>query len=166
VANQIGGQRVGKDLPVELVHASTDGDDRPIAHVQWTTASQVQMAWEHATPIMFKPPINRSGKMRVQKVSRELAHDVLASTNISIAAPVRSIDEADPRTLIIDEVDQSPELPEPARLRRAERARAAYSLRLALASAHARPANNAANAGPDNRCSPKTGEATSDVLSV
>jgi hypothetical protein len=161
-----GGQRVGNDLPVELVHVSTDGDDRPTAHMQWITASQAQMAWEHAMPIMFKPPINRSGKTRVQKVSRELAHDALASTNISIAALVRSIDEADPRTLIIDEVDQPPELPEPARRHRAERARAAYSLRLALASARGRTANNAANAGPDNRRSPKTGEATSDVLSV
>jgi Protein of unknown function (DUF3631) len=71
----------------------------------YTAATHGQTAWEHATRLVVKSPIKRCGKTRLQEVARELVHEPLPTTNISTAALARSIDEADPPTLILDEAD-------------------------------------------------------------
>lgn len=71
----------------------------------YTAATHAQSAWEHASRLVIKSPIKRCGKSRLQDVIAETAHQVLKTTNISPAALVRSIDEKDPPTLILDEAD-------------------------------------------------------------
>jgi hypothetical protein len=71
----------------------------------WIAATHAQPAWEHASRFVVKSPIKRCGKTRLQEVTRELVHRPLATTNISVAALVRSLDEDDPPTLILDEAD-------------------------------------------------------------
>jgi hypothetical protein len=75
------------------------------AYVLWIAATHAQPAWEHATRFVIKSPLKRCGKTRAQEVGRELVHQPLSTTNISVAALVRSIDEKDPPTLILDEAD-------------------------------------------------------------
>jgi hypothetical protein len=75
------------------------------AYTLWLAATHAQDAWEHATRFVFNSPIRRCGKTRAQEVGRELAHNPICTTNISVAAFVRSIDEKDPPTLFIDEAD-------------------------------------------------------------
>jgi hypothetical protein len=76
-----------------------------VAYTLWIAATHAQTKWEHATRFVFKSPIKRCGKTRAQEVGRELVHDPLSSTNISVAALVHSISEDDPPTLVIDEAD-------------------------------------------------------------
>jgi Protein of unknown function (DUF3631) len=76
-----------------------------VAFTLWIAATHAQTKWEHATRFVFKSPIKRCGKTRAQEVGRELVHDPLSSTNISVAALVHSISEDDPPTLVIDEAD-------------------------------------------------------------
>jgi Protein of unknown function (DUF3631) len=76
-----------------------------VANTLWVAATHAQKEWEHATRLVIKSPIKRCGKTRVQEIDRELVHDPLSSTNISVAALVHSISEADPPTLVIDEAD-------------------------------------------------------------
>jgi hypothetical protein len=76
-----------------------------VAFTLWIAATHAQTKWEHATRFVFKSPIKRCGKTRAQEVGRELVHDPLSSTNISVAALVHSISEEDPPTLVIDEAD-------------------------------------------------------------
>jgi hypothetical protein len=71
----------------------------------YTAATHAQTAWEHATRLVVKSPIKRCGKTRLQEVMKRLAHQVLSTANISAAALVRSINETDPPTLILDEAD-------------------------------------------------------------
>lgn len=71
----------------------------------YIAATHCQTAWEHATRLVIKSPIKRCGKTRLQEVARELVHNALPTTNISPAALVRSINERDPPTLILDEAD-------------------------------------------------------------
>jgi hypothetical protein len=75
------------------------------AYVLWIAATHAQTSWEHATRFVLKSPIKRCGKTRAQEVGRELVHNPIATTNISVAALVRSIDEKDPPTLFLDEAD-------------------------------------------------------------
>ncbi|HEY5360302.1 MAG TPA: DUF3631 domain-containing protein [Streptosporangiaceae bacterium] len=71
----------------------------------YTAATHAQQAWEHASRLVIKSPIKRCGKTRLQEVARELVRNPLPTTNISPAALVRSINEDDPPTLILDEAD-------------------------------------------------------------
>jgi hypothetical protein len=76
-----------------------------VAFTLWIAATHAQRAWEHATRFVVKSPIKRCGKTRAQECARELVHQPLSTTNISVAALVRSIDEDDPPTLVLDEAD-------------------------------------------------------------
>jgi hypothetical protein len=80
-------------------------EEAAVAYTLWITATHAQPSWEHATRFVFKSPIKRCGKTRVQEIGRELIHRPLSTTNISVAALVRAIDEDDPPTLVLDEAD-------------------------------------------------------------
>ncbi|MEZ4501037.1 MAG: DUF3631 domain-containing protein [Dehalococcoidia bacterium] len=71
----------------------------------WIVATHAQPAWEHASRLVIKSPLKRCGKTRCLEIVSELANNVLRTTNISTAALVRSLDESDPRTLVLDEGD-------------------------------------------------------------
>lgn len=75
------------------------------AVVLWIAATHAQMSLEHAARLVLKSPIKRCGKTRALEVISETVHAPLRTTNISTAALVRSIKEADPPTLILDEAD-------------------------------------------------------------
>jgi hypothetical protein len=76
-----------------------------VAVTLWIAATHAQDAWEHATRLVIKSPVKRCGKSRLLDLLAALCHNVLISVNISPAALVRSITEADPPTLLVDEAD-------------------------------------------------------------
>jgi hypothetical protein len=98
----------------------------------FTAATHGQPAWEHATRFIYKSPLRRCGKTRAQEVQAELCHRPLRTTNISVAALVRSIDDKDPPTLILDEGDSI------FAKHRGERSESAEDLRGILNSGHSR----------------------------
>ena len=75
------------------------------ANVLWTAATHAQSAWEHASRLVLKSPLRQCGKTRDLEIIAETAHRPLRTANISSAALVRSIDEADPPTILLDEAD-------------------------------------------------------------
>lgn len=108
---------------------SPEAADAVALHI---AATHGQAAWEHATRLVIKSPVRRCGKTRLLEVAVELAHQVLATTNISVAALVRSIGEVDPPTIVLDEADAT------FATRRGERSESAEDLRGILNSGHAR----------------------------
>ncbi len=98
----------------------------------WTAATHAQPAWEHATRLVISSPLKQCGKTRLQEVIAGTAHNVLRTINISPAALVRSIDEKDPPTLVLDEADSV------FATRRGERSEGAEDLRGILNSGHSR----------------------------
>jgi hypothetical protein len=98
----------------------------------WTAATHAQPAWEHATRLVVKSPLKRCGKTRLQEVVSELCYHPLRTTNISVAALVRSIPEDNPPTLILDEADSV------FSTRKGERSESAEDLRGILNSGHSR----------------------------
>jgi hypothetical protein len=71
----------------------------------WIAATHKQDAWDHAARLIIKSPLKRCGKTLLLEVVSETVHKPLRTVNISTAALVRSIDEADPPTLVLDEAD-------------------------------------------------------------
>lgn len=71
----------------------------------YTAATHAQLAWEHATRLVIKSPVKRCGKTRTLEILRELSHRAIVTANASTAALVRSINEEDPPTLVLDEAD-------------------------------------------------------------
>lgn len=102
------------------------------AVVLWIAATHAQPAWEHASRLVPKSPLRRCGKTRLLEVLGELVHKAMPTTNISVAALVRSIDESDPPTLILDEADAI------FAKRRGERSEGAEDLRGILNAGHSR----------------------------
>lgn len=98
----------------------------------WVAATHAQPAWEHATRLVIKSPLKRCGKTRLQEIISETCHKPLRTTNISVAALVRSISVDDPPTLILDEADAV------FATRRGERSESAEDLRGILNSGHSR----------------------------
>lgn len=94
--------KVRESLTAYVIFPSDEAAD---AVTLWTVATHAQPAWEHATRLVIKSPLKRCGKTRLQEVIGELCHKPIRTTNISVAALVRSIDEEDPPTLILDESD-------------------------------------------------------------
>ena len=106
----------------------------PEAHdavVLYVAATHAQTAWEHATRLVIKSPLKRCGKTRLQDVIAETSHRPLRTTNISVAALVRSIPEDDPPLLILDEADT-------IFGKKSDRAEGAEDLRGILNSGHSR----------------------------
>lgn len=80
----------------------------PEAHdavVVWCAATHAQDAWEHAPRLALVSPEKRCGKSRVLDVAEAVCYMPMTTVNTSPAAIVRSIPEADPPTLMLDEAD-------------------------------------------------------------
>jgi hypothetical protein len=107
-------------------------DEAADAVTVWTAATHAQGAWEHATRLVAKSPHKRCGKTRLLEIVSEISHAALRTTNISPAALVRSINESDPPTLILDEGDAV------FAKRRGERSEGAEDLRGILNAGHSR----------------------------
>lgn len=103
-----------------------------VAVALWVAATHAQQAWQHATRLVVKSPRKRCGKTRLLEVIAETCWRPLRTTNISPAALVRSIDDRDPPTLILDEADAI------FSKRRGERSEGAEDLRGILNSGHSR----------------------------
>jgi hypothetical protein len=75
------------------------------AAVLWIAATHGQSFWAHAPRLAVISPVKRSGKSRVLDLVYELAHRPLLTVNTTVAALVRSLDEDDPPTVLVDEAD-------------------------------------------------------------
>jgi Protein of unknown function (DUF3631) len=75
------------------------------AAVLWIAATHGQPFWAHAPRLAVISPVKRSGKSRVLDLVYELAHRPLLTVNTTVAALVRSLDEDDPVTVLVDEAD-------------------------------------------------------------
>lgn len=71
----------------------------------WIAATHAQPCWEHATRLVIKSPVKRSGKTRLQEITAELCHRPFRVSNASTAALVHAINESDPPTFLLDEAD-------------------------------------------------------------
>ncbi|MFG2113580.1 DUF3631 domain-containing protein [Streptomyces sp. NPDC048718] len=71
----------------------------------WAAATHLQTVWQHAPRLAVVGPAKRCGKSRLLEVLIEAVHEPLITVNASAAAIFRSIGEADPPTLLVDEVD-------------------------------------------------------------
>lgn len=93
--------RLVKYVAFPSEHATT-------AVVLWIVATHVISAWEHATRLAIHSPVKRCGKSRLLEIVEALVHKPVATTNISVAALFRIIDQggAQPPTLILDEADR------------------------------------------------------------
>jgi hypothetical protein len=76
-----------------------------VAWVLFVAATHAQPAWEHATRLVYTSPLRRCGKTRAQDIGAELSWKAQSTVNISVAALGRSIEDADPPTLHLDEYD-------------------------------------------------------------
>ena len=103
-----------------------------VAVTLWIAASHAQPAWEHATRLAIKSPVKRCGKSRLLDLAEALCHRPLPTVNVSVAALVRSINEGDPPTLLLDEADTI------FGKRRGDRVEAAEDLRGILNAGHKR----------------------------
>jgi hypothetical protein len=79
-----------------------------VAVVLWTVATHGLRAFEHATRLAIHSAVKKCGKSRLLEIIEALAHDPLATTNISVAALFRVVEKAGdrPPTLILDEADR------------------------------------------------------------
>lgn len=75
------------------------------AAVLWIAATHAQDAWTHAPRLVIKAPEKRCGKSRFLDVVDGTCYRPLMTVNASIAAICRSIGEADPPTILLDEAD-------------------------------------------------------------
>jgi hypothetical protein len=105
VVNEDGAALLDETLEVLTRYVIFPSDEAARSYALWIAATHAQPSWEHATRFVFKSPIKRCGKTRAQEIGRELIHRPLSTTNISVAALVRAIDEDDPPTLVLDEAD-------------------------------------------------------------
>ncbi len=75
------------------------------AVVLWIAATHGQAAWEHATRLGITGPAKKCGKSRLLELVKALCHKTLPAVNATTAALYRSIDAAEPPTILIDEAD-------------------------------------------------------------
>jgi hypothetical protein len=85
-----------------LVMPSPEATD---AVALWIVASHAQPAWEHATRLGILGPEKRCGKSRLLDVVEKTCHRPLITLNATTSAIYRSINAAEPPTLLFDEVD-------------------------------------------------------------
>ncbi|MET9256894.1 DUF3631 domain-containing protein [Streptomyces sp. NPDC003717] len=71
----------------------------------WVAATQLQPAWQHAPRLAVVGPAKRCGKSRLLDVLTETVHEPMLTINTTPAAIFRSINEAEPPTLLVDEAD-------------------------------------------------------------
>ena len=75
------------------------------AIVLWIAATHAAPAWNCAPRLDITSPVKRCGKSRLLDIIEATCHSPLLTVNISPAALVRSITEASPPTLLLDEAD-------------------------------------------------------------
>lgn len=75
------------------------------AHALWIAHAHVVEAFENTPRIAFLSPEPGSGKSRAIELTEALVPNPLLSVNASVSAIFRSIDDDDPPTLLLDEVD-------------------------------------------------------------
>lgn len=71
----------------------------------WIAATHAQRVAEHATRLFLMSPVKRCGKSRALDLVAALSRRVLIAANLSPAALYRSMSEADPLTVVLDEAD-------------------------------------------------------------
>lgn len=76
-----------------------------VAVVLWIAATHGQTAFQHATRLAINSPEKRCGKSRLLDVIEATCHKPLMTINATVPALFRSIDAADPPTLLLDEAD-------------------------------------------------------------
>lgn len=76
-----------------------------VAITLWAAATHAQHMLQFGTRLVIRSPEKRCGKSRLLDVLTQLVCRSLVTVNISCAALVRSISEAKPPTLILDEAD-------------------------------------------------------------
>jgi len=97
--------------PLDLVedklraHVVFPSEHEPVAVTLWIAATHAQPAWDHATRMVIRSPIKRCGKSRLLDLVYGLAHQVMMTANVSVAALVHSIDADEPPTILMDEAD-------------------------------------------------------------
>jgi hypothetical protein len=100
----------GAELLEELYLALTryvvlPSSEAAVAVVLWIAATHGQPAWQHATRLRIGSPMKRCGKSRLLDVVEATCHKPIPFVDASTAAIFRSISEADPPTLVVDEAD-------------------------------------------------------------
>jgi hypothetical protein len=75
------------------------------AAVLWIAATHAQTAWTHAPRLVIKAPEKRCGKSRFLDVVDGTCYRPMMTVNASTAAICRSISDADPPTILLDEAD-------------------------------------------------------------
>jgi hypothetical protein len=75
------------------------------AVVLWIAATHAQDAWTHAARLVIKAPEKRCGKSRLLDVVDGTCYRPFMTVNSSTAAICRSITDADPPTILLDEAD-------------------------------------------------------------
>ncbi|MDT5012797.1 MAG: hypothetical protein QOH57_4414, partial [Mycobacterium sp.] len=80
-------------------------DHAAVSTALWIAATHALPAFECAPRLVITSPEKRCGKTRLLDVIGGTCHRPLASANATVAAIFRSITDAHPRTLIIDEAD-------------------------------------------------------------
>ena len=75
------------------------------AAVLWIAATHAQQAWTHAPRLVIKAPEKRCGKSRFLDVVDGTCYRPFMTVNSSTAAICRSISDADPPTILLDEAD-------------------------------------------------------------
>ncbi|MGH3969934.1 MAG: DUF3631 domain-containing protein [Mycobacterium sp.] len=76
-----------------------------VAVTLWTAATHAIKAFQHAPRLVLNSPEKRCGKSRALDIISGTCHRPLVSVNATVAAIFRSIGDADPPTLVIDEAD-------------------------------------------------------------
>jgi hypothetical protein len=97
-------RQVHSALTRYVVFTSPEAADAVTLYI---AATHAQPAWQNATRLVVKSAEKRCGKSKLFQVARELVHRPVPAVNISGAALVRSIDDKDPPTLIVDEADRT-----------------------------------------------------------
>jgi Protein of unknown function (DUF3631) len=106
VAEELDGASVLDELCGRLTdYVVLPSVDAARAVALWIAATHAQSAWEHASRLHPRSPLKRCGKTRLLEVIAATAAKPLKTTNISAAALVRSINQDDPPTIILDEAD-------------------------------------------------------------
>ena len=79
-----------------------------VAVTLWIAATHALPVFEHATRLAIHSAVKRSGKSRLLEIVNALAYDTIATTNTSVPALFRIIDQRGrrPPTLILDEADR------------------------------------------------------------
>lgn len=71
----------------------------------WVAASHAQPAWETATRLVIKAPEKQCGKSRLLDMVDAMSFRPVMAASMSPAALIASIDEDEPPTILMDEVD-------------------------------------------------------------